>query len=88
MRPLVAHCYFGLGKRYRRTGQREQAREHHYREYDVSRDEHAVLAGAGGGGDLELRENPALAILGLTILVPAPTAEDPTYRGGTATPIS
>jgi len=28
MRPLVAHCHLGLGKLYRRTGLREQAREH------------------------------------------------------------
>jgi class 3 adenylate cyclase/tetratricopeptide (TPR) repeat protein len=28
MRPLVAHCHLGLGKLYRRTGEREQAREH------------------------------------------------------------
>ena len=28
MRPLVAHCHLGLGKLSRRTGQREQAREH------------------------------------------------------------
>jgi len=28
MRLLVAHCNLGLGKLYRRTGQREQAREH------------------------------------------------------------
>jgi tetratricopeptide (TPR) repeat protein len=28
MRPLIAHCALGLGKLYRRTGQREQAREH------------------------------------------------------------
>ena len=28
MRPLVAHCYLGLGKLYRRTGKREHAREH------------------------------------------------------------
>jgi tetratricopeptide (TPR) repeat protein len=28
MRPLVAHCLLGLGKLYRRTGKREQAREH------------------------------------------------------------
>lgn len=28
MRPLVAHCHLGLGTFYRRTGQREQAREH------------------------------------------------------------
>ena len=27
MRPLVAHCQFGLGKLYRRTGDREQAQE-------------------------------------------------------------
>jgi tetratricopeptide (TPR) repeat protein len=28
MRPLEAHCHLGLGKLYRRTGKREQAREH------------------------------------------------------------
>ena len=28
MRPLIAHCHLGLGKLYRRTGQRERAREH------------------------------------------------------------
>jgi tetratricopeptide (TPR) repeat protein len=28
MRPLIAHCHLGLGKLYRRTGQREQARKH------------------------------------------------------------
>ena len=28
MRPLVAHCYLGLGTFYRRTDQREQAWEH------------------------------------------------------------
>jgi hypothetical protein len=28
MRPLVAHCYFGLGKLYRRTGKRSEAQEH------------------------------------------------------------
>jgi tetratricopeptide (TPR) repeat protein len=28
MRPLVAHCHFGLGRLYRRTGKREQAQEH------------------------------------------------------------
>jgi tetratricopeptide (TPR) repeat protein len=27
MRPLVAHCHLGLGRLYRRTGQREQAQE-------------------------------------------------------------
>ncbi len=26
MRPLVAHCHLGLGKLYRRTGQRQEAR--------------------------------------------------------------
>jgi len=41
MRPLVAHCHLGLGKLYRRTGTREQAREHLttatalYREMDM-----------------------------------------------------
>ncbi len=28
MRPLVAHCHFGLGKLYQRTGRREQAHQH------------------------------------------------------------
>jgi class 3 adenylate cyclase/tetratricopeptide (TPR) repeat protein len=28
MRPVVAHCQLGLGKLYRRTGQREQTRQH------------------------------------------------------------
>jgi tetratricopeptide (TPR) repeat protein len=28
LRPLLAHCHLGLGKLYRRTGKREQAREH------------------------------------------------------------
>ena len=28
MRPLVAHCHFGLGKLYRRTGKRQEAHEH------------------------------------------------------------
>jgi tetratricopeptide (TPR) repeat protein len=41
MRPLVAHCHLGLGKLCRRTGKREQAREHlttataMYREMDM-----------------------------------------------------
>ena len=28
MRPLVAHCHLGLGKLYRRTGDRAKAEEH------------------------------------------------------------
>jgi hypothetical protein len=28
MRPLVAHCHLGLGKLYRRTGNRQQVQEH------------------------------------------------------------
>ena len=28
MRPLVAHCHFGLGKLYRRAGEPGQAKEH------------------------------------------------------------
>jgi tetratricopeptide (TPR) repeat protein len=41
MRPLVAHCHLGLAKLYRRTGKREQARDHLttattlYREMDM-----------------------------------------------------
>jgi class 3 adenylate cyclase/tetratricopeptide (TPR) repeat protein len=42
MRPLVAHCHFGLGTLYRRTGKREQAQEQlttattMYREMDMA----------------------------------------------------
>jgi hypothetical protein len=28
MRPLVAHCHFGLGKLCRLTGRRDEARDH------------------------------------------------------------
>ena len=41
MRPLVAHCHFGLGKLYRQTSRRTQTREHLttatalYREMDM-----------------------------------------------------
>jgi hypothetical protein len=41
MRPLAAHCHLDLGKLYRRTGKREQAREQlttataMYREMDM-----------------------------------------------------
>ena len=28
MHPELAHCHFGPGKLYRRTGEREPAREH------------------------------------------------------------
>ena len=41
MRPLVAHCHLGLGKRYRRTGDRQRAQERlatattMYREMDM-----------------------------------------------------
>jgi hypothetical protein len=28
MRPVIAHCHFGLSKLYQRTGERDQAREH------------------------------------------------------------
>jgi len=41
MRPLVAHCHLGLGKLYRRMGERDQAQEHlttattMYREMDM-----------------------------------------------------
>ena len=27
MRPLLAHCHLGLGRLYRQTGKRDQARE-------------------------------------------------------------
>jgi hypothetical protein len=41
MRPLIAHCHLGLGKLYRRTGNRQGAQEHLtrattlYREMDM-----------------------------------------------------
>ena len=41
MRPLVAHCQFGLGKLYQRAGNRQEAQEHFtsamtmYREMDM-----------------------------------------------------
>ncbi len=41
MRPLIAHCHLGLGKLYRRTGKKQDAREHlasaatMYREMDM-----------------------------------------------------
>jgi hypothetical protein len=41
MRPLVAQCHLGLGRLYRRTGKRDQAREHlatattMYRDMDI-----------------------------------------------------
>ena len=41
MRPIVAHCHLGLGKLHRRTGKRDEAREHlaiattMYREMDM-----------------------------------------------------
>jgi hypothetical protein len=51
MRPLAAHCHLGFGKLYRRTGKREQAREHlttattMYREMDIR-----FWLEEGGGG--------------------------------------
>jgi DNA-binding SARP family transcriptional activator len=42
MGPLVAHCHFGLGRLYQRTGKRQEAREHlstatsMYREMDMA----------------------------------------------------
>jgi hypothetical protein len=41
MRPLVAHCHFGLGTLYQRSGRRDQSQEHltaaaaMYREMDM-----------------------------------------------------
>jgi tetratricopeptide (TPR) repeat protein len=41
MRPLIAHCHFGLGKLYRHAGKLEQAHDHFtsattmYREMDM-----------------------------------------------------
>jgi tetratricopeptide (TPR) repeat protein len=75
MRPLVAHCHLGLGKLYRHTGQRAGSGAPHHRDDAVSRDGHAVLAGAGRGRDAGVgMRTTALAILGLSILVVALTA--------------
>jgi hypothetical protein len=58
MRPLVAHCHFGLGTLYRQSGQREQAQEHLttattlYREMDMRfwlAQAEAELTGVGDG---------------------------------------
>jgi hypothetical protein len=38
MRPLMAHCHAGLGKLFRRTGQREQANEHFQAEISMYRE--------------------------------------------------
>jgi hypothetical protein len=51
MRPAVAHCHLGLGKLSAHGQARAGARAPHHRHDDVPRDGHAVLAGAGGGGD-------------------------------------
>jgi tetratricopeptide (TPR) repeat protein len=57
MRPLIAHCHFGLGKLHRRTGKRDQARQHltaattMYREMEMRfwlEQAEAVLHGVGG----------------------------------------
>jgi hypothetical protein len=48
----LVYCRLGLGKLYRRTGQREPGpAAPHHRDDDVPRDGHAVLAGEGGSGD-------------------------------------
>ena len=50
MRPLVAHCHLGLGRLYRRTGdRREGPRAPDHRNDDVPRDGHDLLAGKGEG---------------------------------------
>jgi hypothetical protein len=52
MRPLAAHCHFGLGRLHRRTGNRERAVEHlttasvMYREMEMA----FWLAQADAGG--------------------------------------
>jgi hypothetical protein len=51
MRPVVAHCHFGLGKLSRRTGKPEQAQEHLTSATALYREMRMVLAGEGGGGD-------------------------------------
>ena len=57
---------------------RAGARAPHHRDDDVPRDGHAVLAGAGGGGDAGVgMRTTLLVILGLSILVVALTAEGP-----------
>jgi len=38
MRPVIAHCHFGLSKLYQRTGRTEQAREHRTISIDMYRE--------------------------------------------------
>ena len=50
MRPVIAHCHFGLSKLYRRTGKRRaSARALDHCHEHVPRDGHALLSGAGRG---------------------------------------
>jgi tetratricopeptide (TPR) repeat protein len=70
MRPLVAHCHFGLGKLYRHADKRDQAGEHFatatamYREMGISfwlePGETDIMA----SGDVAPRVQPALDVLG------------------------
>jgi tetratricopeptide (TPR) repeat protein len=61
MHPLVAHCHLGLGKLYRRTGDRAKADEHlasataMYREMDMA----FWLERGGGAGADPLSASPA-----------------------------
>jgi hypothetical protein len=57
IRALIAHCYVGLARLYRRIGKRTESDEHFANaDDDVPREGDDVLAGEGGGGALmELR---------------------------------
>ena len=51
MRPLIAHCHVGLGKLYRRRGNRQQAEgTSHYCGDNDAGDGNGIVVGKGGGG--------------------------------------
>ena len=64
MRPLEAHCHFGLGKVYRRTGQRGQSQEHvgaaaaMYREMEMRLWLEQAVARVGDGQSRARRGRP------------------------------
>ena len=68
MRPLVAHCHLGLGKPSRRTGKRQEAKEHLTTTTTMYQEMDTVLVGAGRGGDegVGMSIVALVAILGLS----------------------
>ena len=76
MRPLVAHCHLGLGKLYRRTGDRgEGPRAPDHRDDDVPRDGHGLLAGEGRRGAARSRAmTRVVSVVMLLVALAAPLA--------------